>query len=129
MPKKYGNLIKKLTVKKGPEGLYPEIPMFWMEGKDLEGFASSFAYMMIKEPCVLHPIEGMLVHPYDEVLVFGSLDPKDLLYLGAEISIELGAEKEEYIFNEPTVICIPKGVPHGPVKVRRVTKPFGRDRA
>jgi hypothetical protein len=124
MTKKYGNLIKSLKLKEGPEGLYPH-PQFWMEAKDLEGFNATFSFEIVKQPCVCHPMKNAIVHPYDEVLLFGGLDPNDILYLGAEISIELGEEREEYIFCEPTVITIPKGLVHGPVKFRRVTAPVG----
>jgi hypothetical protein len=132
MSNKYGNLVKPFTLKDGPEGLYP-FQLFWMEAKDLEGFNAQYSYCIVKEPCVCHPQSGMIAHPYDELLVFGGLnlpgnrylgaDPKDILYLGAEISIELGEEREEYIFNDPTVITIPKGTPHGPVRFRRLSEP------
>ncbi|HVI42276.1 MAG TPA: hypothetical protein VM577_16610, partial [Anaerovoracaceae bacterium] len=121
--KLYENLVKPVTFREGPKGLYPN-PIIWMEGKDMEGFEANIAYTFIKEPCTMHPVKNATVHPYDELLVFGGLDPKDIFYLGGEVSIELGEEREEYIFAEPTVICIPKGTPHGPVKIRRVSKPF-----
>lgn len=121
--KRYSHLIKPLLVRDGPEGLYPK-PLIWMESKDLEGYNAQFSYTIVTEPCSFHPIEGAVVHTYDELLVFGGTDPRDILFLGAEISIELGEEREEYIFTEPTVITIPKGVIHGPVKVRRVYKPI-----
>lgn len=120
MAKKYGNLIKPLTLKEGPKGLYPN-PRFWMEAKDMEGFNAQYSYGIVTEPCVCHPVKGMVVHPYDEILVFAGLDPDDILYLGAEISIELGEEREEYIFCEPTIVAIPKGLAHGAVTFRRVT--------
>jgi len=93
-----------------------------MEGKDLEGFNAHFTYGFIKEPGVFHPMEGMLIHPYDELLVFEGTDNSNILYLGGEVSIVLGEEREEYVFNEPTVVLIPKGTPHGPVNVRRVDR-------
>ncbi len=119
--KEYSHLIKPLRVQKGPEGLYAE-PRAWMEGKDLEGFNAHFSYGFIKKPGVCHPIEGALIHPYDECLVFEGTDNSNILYLGAEVSIELGEEREEYVFNEPSVVLIPKGTPHGPVTVKKVDR-------
>jgi len=119
--KEYSHLVKPLLVQKGPKGLYPE-PRIWMEGKDLEGFNAHFSFGFIKEPGVCHPVEGGLVHPYDECLVFGGLDNSNILNLGAEISVELGDEREEHVFNEPSVVLIPKGMPHGPVRIRRVDR-------
>jgi len=121
--KEYGNLIKSLPVQKGPAGLYPE-PRVWMEGKDLEGFNAHFSYGFVKEPGVCHPVEGALIHPYDECLVFAGFADYDILRLGAEVSIELGEEREEHVFDKPSVVLIPKGTPHGPVTVRRVDKPI-----
>jgi hypothetical protein len=121
--KKYAHLMKPLLLREGPAGLYPK-PLLWMEGGDMAGFNGQFCYTIIDEVSSFHPVEGAIVHPYDEVIVLASLEPKDILYLGAEISIEIGEEREEYIFTEPTVICLPKGVVHGPIKVRRLYKPF-----
>jgi hypothetical protein len=119
--KEYTHLVKQLTVKQPPEGLYPE-PRIWMEGKDLEGFNAHFSYGFIEDPTVMHPVKGAVVHPYDECLVFEGTDNSNILYLGAEVSIELGVEREEHMFSQPSVVLIPKGMPHGPVTVRRVDR-------
>src|SRR5690554_6564923 len=95
--KEYAHLVKPLEVKKGPEGLYPE-SLVWMESKDLEGFNAHFSYGIFKEPGSCHPVEGMVQHPFDEALVFAGTKHTDITYLGAEISIELGEEREEYVF-------------------------------
>ena len=121
--KKYAHLMKPLLVQKPPAGLYPE-PWIWMEGKDMEGFNASFSYGFIKKAGKLHPAKGALVHPYDECLVFAGIDNTDITYLGAEVSVELGEEREEHVFNVPSVIAVPKGMPHGPVTVRKVDKPI-----
>lgn len=121
--KEYTHLVKPLKVQKGPAGLYPE-PRIWMEGKDMEGFNANFSYGFIKKPGRLHPVEGALVHPYDECLVFAGINNKDITYLGAEISVELGEEHEEHVFKVPSVVIIPKGTPHGPVTVKKVDKPI-----
>lgn len=121
--KEYAHLIKPVKVQKGPAGLYPE-PRIWMEGKDMEGFNANFSLGFIKNPTTLHPVAGAVVHPYDECLVFEGIDNRNILYLGAEVSVELGEEREEHVFTEPSVVLIPKGLPHGPVNIRRVDKPI-----
>jgi len=121
--KEYAHLVKPLSVRQPPPGLYTE-PCIWMEGKDLEGFNGNFSFGFIKEPGVLHPVEGTLIHPYDECLVFAGTDNTNILYLGAEVSIELGEEREEHVFNEPSVVLVPKGMPHGPVNIRQVDRPI-----
>jgi hypothetical protein len=121
--KEYAHLVKGMIVQKTPEGLYPE-PRVWMEGKDLEGFNAHFGYGFIKQPCMCHPLEGALVHPFDELLVFVGYQNGDILELGAEISVELGEEREEHVFDKPSVILVPKGTPHGPVRVRKLDNPI-----
>ncbi len=117
-------LEKPLIWREGPKGLYP-FPLFWMEGAtDFEGFNGSLCLAFIKEPCQFHPTEGMIVHPYDEVLVFASTNVKDMLDLGADVTVEIGDERESYTFNETQVVCIPRGTPHGPVKVSNVRHSF-----
>ena len=78
----------------------------------------------MKEPGTFHPLDGMLVHPYDEVLVFEGTKATDILYLGAEVSVLLGEEREEHTFNEPSCVLIPKGTPHGPVTVKSLERPI-----
>ena len=121
--KEYSQLVKPLRVQKPPTGLYIE-PRVWMEGKDLEGFNGHFSYGFIKERGPFHPKEGALIHPFDECLIFAGLDHTNIGYLGAEISIELGEEREEHVFDKPSVVIIPKGRQHGQVTVRRIDRPI-----
>jgi len=124
MPKKeFAHLIKPLIVQRTPGGLYPD-PQVWMESKDLEGFNALFSFGFIKEPRVFHPVEGMVVHPYDELLVFAGFQDRSILRLDAEVSILLGEEREEHVFSKPSVVVVPKGTPHGPVTARRVNRPI-----
>ena len=119
--KEYTHLIKPMLVKDPPEGLYAE-KRIWMEARDLEGFEAQFSFGFIKKPSVFHPLEGQLIHPYDECLVFEGTDLSNILNLGAEISVEIGEEREEHVFTEPTVVLIPKGTPHGPLKVKKLDR-------
>ena len=89
--KEYGHLVKPMLVRKAPDNLYDE-PRVWMEGKDLEGFNAHFSFGFVTKPTVFHPVEGAVVHPYDEILVFGGFADNDIMHLGAEISVELGEE-------------------------------------
>ena len=121
--KKYSHLMKPLLVQKPPVGLYSE-PRIWMEGKDMEGFNANFSYGFIKKPGKCHPLGGAVRHPYDECLVFAGIDNTNITYLGAEISVELGEECEEHVFDVPSIVIVPKGTPHGPVTVRKLDKPI-----
>jgi hypothetical protein len=119
----YSHLVKPALVQFGPAGLYPK-PMIWMEAKDMEGFNGHLAYGFITEPGTLHPTEGMVVHPYDEVLVFAGYQDGNVRRIDAEISIALGAENEIHTFHKPTYVVIPRGTPHGPATVHWVDRPL-----
>ncbi len=121
--KEYAHLIKPALVKDPPQGLYAE-PRIWMEAKDLEGFNAQFSFGFVKKPGTFHPLDGMLVHPYDEVLVFEGTKNTDIFDLGAEVSVLLGEEREEHVFKEPSCVLIPKGLPHGPVTVKSLERPI-----
>jgi hypothetical protein len=96
----------------------------WFYGKDLEGLDVNLTWGFYSRPGIWHRGVGAHVHPTDEVLVFAGLDPADINYLGAKIEIELGQEHERYIFDKPTVVVCPKGLPHNPVVVRWVDRPY-----
>jgi hypothetical protein len=113
--RKYENLIKKLLVRKGPGGVLPE-QLVWMEGKDLGGVNLCFGGGFHgREAGVGHTWAGAHTHKYDEILFFHGLDPSDMTYLGTDIAIEIGEEQEEHIFNESSIVVIPKETPHGPI--------------
>ena len=121
--KEFAHLIKNMIIKEPPAGLYPG-PRVWMEARDMEGFNAHISFGYIKEPVTMHPLEGALVHPFDELLVFEGTDLSSILKLGAEVSIELGEEREEYTFTDPTVVLIPRGLPHGPARIKSLERPI-----
>ncbi|MEM2454936.1 MAG: hypothetical protein QXN21_03225 [Candidatus Bathyarchaeia archaeon] len=124
MELKYKRFFKPLIARSGPTGVYSDL-RFWTEAGDLEGLNLNFSYGFIKDNRAFHPLDEqkMLVHPYHELLVFVGIDTNDVTRLGAEVSIELGKEPEEYTFDRPTVVIIPAGTPHGPAKVRKSDMP------
>ena len=102
--------------------------LVWMRGEDLEGIDLNFTWGFYKKPGIWHTgpgkSDGAHIHPNDEVLVFVGTDPRDINYLGAEISIDLGEDHERYVFDKPTAIVCPKGVVHAPIITRYVDRPF-----
>jgi hypothetical protein len=63
-------------------------------------------------------------HDFHELLCFIGGNPENINDLGAEISICLGDELEEYIITSATVVSIPPGLKHCPLVVKKITKPF-----
>jgi hypothetical protein len=63
-------------------------------------------------------------HDFHELLCFIGGNPENIDDLGAEISICLGDEEEEHIITSATIVSLPPGLKHCPLKVRKITKPF-----
>ncbi len=63
-------------------------------------------------------------HDFHELLCFVGGNPENIDDLGAEIRIHLGDEQEEHLITSATVVSIPPGLKHGPLKVTRITRPF-----
>jgi len=118
---KYTHYFKKRVVLNGPGG--PDARQYvTMTGSDLED-------MNVNITMSLFDIPGRWttpahIHPYDEVMVFFSLDQTYINHLGAEMTVEIGKEHEKHTFNLPTVIALPKGTPHCPIICNRVDTPY-----
>lgn len=63
-------------------------------------------------------------HSQAEFLVFMGADTGDLSTLGGEVEVALGEEEELHTFSEPTVVVVPGELPHCPVTIKKVEKPF-----
>jgi hypothetical protein len=63
-------------------------------------------------------------HQFDELLMFFGGNPRDIKDFGAEVSFCLGEEMEEHLITGPTIVRIPAGLVHCPLKVNRCDKPI-----
>ena len=99
----------------------------WLFGQDLLGLKLNFCWTIHDQPgaWMRGPGRGAHVHSTDEVIVFAGTEPADIDYLGAEIQMDLGAEHERYVIDQPTAVVIPAGTPHNPIVTRWVDHPFG----
>jgi len=121
---KYGDLIKDLGLrdinrKSGGNADY----IGWWSGKDMEDFKLNFTWAFHTGTGAWHEKDPH-VHPNDECLLFVGLDPDNPDYLGAEIEIAMGEEREIHVFDTPTVVVAPKGLVHCPLITRKVDKPY-----
>ncbi len=62
-------------------------------------------------------------HNVDELLFFIPKDP-GASDLGGAVDIALGDEWEKHTITTAAIICLPAGVQHGPLFVKKVTTPF-----
>ena len=63
-------------------------------------------------------------HNHHELLCFLGGDPANVKDLGAEVSVCLGEDQEEHVFDTATIVSIPPDLKHCPVTVRNVSKPL-----
>jgi hypothetical protein len=98
--------------------------LVWMYGKDLEGLDTNFLWGFYSKPGIWRRGISNHSHTHDEAMVFVGTDPSNIDYLGAEIEIDMGKEHERYVFDKPTIVVCPGGVPHMPVITRYVDRPY-----
>ena len=82
----------------------------------------NFNFMGVLEPHLLG--DPPHKHDYDEFLFFIAADSENAPDLGGEVEIALGEEWEKHVINTSAIVCLPKGVQHCPIYVKRVDKPF-----
>ena len=124
-PSKFGQYHHKFIFKKGTGGPGAADHFFRMESKDLNDCSANFSFGYYSKVGAWNTAQPAgCTHPYNECLVFAGLDPKDPHNLGAEIEIALGPDYERHIIDVPSIVCVPKGLPHGPIVTRKIEKPF-----
>lgn len=122
--KKYDYLFKTMKAKKGPKG-GNAAQVISVQGTDVSGIPINFNMSLCNQTGEWNPGKGQCIHPYDSVLVFFGHKTDDLSYLGAEISMEIGQEREKYSFNVPTAVALPKGTPYSSIICNKIEKPYG----
>jgi hypothetical protein len=63
-------------------------------------------------------------HEYDEFLFFIASDPAYAPELGGEVEIALGEEWEKHTITTSSIVCLPRGLQHCPIFIKRVDRPF-----
>ena len=126
---KYGHLVKKLNFKEGKAkntGTGNADYLAWPKGSDLAGINISYAFGYCSKAGDWFPdYKTGHVHVANEFLAFVSLDYDNPNYLGAELEITLGEEGEKHMFDSPTVVALPAGLPHCPLVTRKAEKNYG----
>jgi hypothetical protein len=123
MPRtKYGKYVSREIIK---ESKYSQItsPIARYDGCPGGGNALSCEWSCITKPFVMDA-EPEVDKERDQFLLFvpGNIDdPKDF---HAEIEIPIGKEGKKQRIDEPTVVYIPRGLVHGPVKFKTIGKPM-----
>ncbi|MBN1903912.1 MAG: hypothetical protein JW927_02335 [Deltaproteobacteria bacterium] len=82
----------------------------------------NFNFVSILSPHVL--ADPPHNHNCDEYLFFIPASSENWPELGAEAEIAMGEEWEKHTINTAAIICLPAGVQHAPIFMKKVDKPF-----
>ena len=121
----YGNYILTEPKVKIIERKQTSKPTFRLSEELMDGikkFNTNFNFVAILAPHVL--VDPPHKHDRDELLFFISTDPENPIDLGGEVEIALGDEWEKHVIKTSAIICLPRGMAHCPVYVRKVERPF-----
>jgi hypothetical protein len=118
---KYGKFLVTLPIHK-----MRDTELMHVDGRNLNGLGCSIIYAFAFKTGITGLSTKPHVHSYDEAIFFIGSDPHNFSDLGAEVefSIGEGEEQEKHVFNKPTAVVVPKGVPHCPIVTKSIEKPY-----
>lgn len=102
-----------------PEYLQRATKVLWMDGENTPGAFNVNVTWLWKATDFNHDVAHK--HDYDEVIAFFGGDPENPHDLNAEI--EFWLEDEKYILTKSTLLFIPKGLTHCPLRVLSINRP------
>ena len=89
-------------------------------GRDLNDTNFSLGWSYLTEPFLM--VGDSHKHDFDQIIFFLGGDPNNIGEFGAEVEMHLGEDK--HIINYTSCVHIPAGLMHGPLNIKRVTKPI-----
>ncbi len=116
---KYGNCLVTLPISKRGN-----TELMHVGGEQLQGFDCSIIYAYAFQTGITGMSTKPHVHDYDEAIFFIGSDPRNFSDLGAEVEFAIGEEQEKHVFDKPTAVVIPRGLPHCPIVTRRIDRPY-----
>jgi hypothetical protein len=122
MPKtKYGKYILTKSPDEGAAKAKSALTPVVLEGlKDWGGIQHRLKWTFVSKSAVIE--DQPHSHDFDEFLVFLGGDPANGLDFGAEVEVSLGKEGEKQLISTASIVCIPKGLVHSPIKFKKVSK-------
>jgi hypothetical protein len=98
-------------------------PQAYFRGaRQIPGANMNMGWQLFTKPVFLE--KAPHTHDADEYLIFLGGELPDLFSsFQAEIDLWIGEEQEKYVITKPTIVFIPKGLPHTPLDFRKIVKP------
>lgn len=95
----------------------------WLDNEVVEGAFYFECVWLWPWPGPYDPDAGPKAHKhdYDEVIGFIGTNPKDVWDLGAEV--ELWLEDEKHIITRTSLVFVPKGMQHCPLRTTNIVRP------
>ncbi|MBN1190195.1 MAG: hypothetical protein JXA46_10615 [Dehalococcoidales bacterium] len=87
---------------------------------DLGGANFSLGWSFLTAPFLM--VAESHKHDFDQVIFFMGGDPSNVVDFDAEIEFSL--DETRHTINYPACVYIPAGLMHGPLDIKRVTKPL-----
>jgi hypothetical protein len=118
---KYGDCLVTLPINKRGD-----TELMHVGAEQLNGFNCSIIYAYAFKTGITGLSTRPHVHDYDEAIYFIGSDPRNFSDLGAEVEFAIGPEgdQEFHVFDKPTAVVIPKGLPHCPIVTKRIDRPY-----
>jgi len=91
-------------------------------GAQHRGFPAEFTMHMIAHPHLME--ENPHAHNSDQIIYVLGPNPSNLFEFDAEVELCLGEECEKQIIDTASIVYVPKGMIHCPLKFARVDKPI-----
>jgi hypothetical protein len=117
---KYGKYILRQT--KPAATISPATPIMLEGLKDWGGIQHRMEWKYITQPLLMDKEPHS--HDFDEFLCFLGNDPTNACDFKAEVELSLGKEGEKKVITASSIICVPKGLVHGPLNFSRIDKPI-----
>jgi len=107
------------------ESNFPAVagPQAYFRGaRQIPGANMNMGWQLFTQPVFLE--KEPHTHDVDEYLIFlGGQLPDLFSSFEAEIDFWMGEEQEQYLITKPTIIFVPKNLPHTPLNFRKIVKP------
>jgi hypothetical protein len=118
---KYSDLVSKNITTKSKHSQVKG-PKIEFGGEKLSGGLDlDISWYSPSEPFAMN--DEIHTHDFDEYLCFLPGNPDNLNEYQAEIEISFGREGEKHLVDDPAIIYLPKGLPHGHLSFKKVVKP------
>jgi len=116
---KYGNCVITLPIRR-----MGDTELMHVGAEQLNGFNCSIIYAFAFKTGITGLSTKPHVHDYDEAIFFLGSDPRNFSNLGAEVEFAIGAEEEKHVFDRPSAVVIPRGLPHCPIVTKNIERPY-----